>query len=120
MSKKNQKTIIAEETESIGKDVVETVVEEPATEPKMKDNKVKKQKEPKENKKANAKKSQSGEVKRSRIKETFAELKKVTWPSFGKTMKQTGMVLSVVLVFGVVVFGFDLLISYIIKLLSSL
>jgi len=29
VSKKNQKTIIAEETESIGKDVVETVVEEP-------------------------------------------------------------------------------------------
>ena len=24
--------------------------------------------------------------KRSRVKETFAELKKVTWPTFGKTM----------------------------------
>lgn len=116
MSKKNQKTIVTEETES-SKNVVETSENQQSAEPKMKQTKEKKQKD---NKKTNAKKSQSGEVKRSRIKETFAELKKVTWPSFGKTMKQTGMVLSIVLIFGVVVFGFDLLISYIIKVLSSL
>jgi len=35
----------------------------------------------------------------TRIKETFAELKKVHWPSFGKTLKNTGIVLSVVLFF---------------------
>ena len=57
--------------------------------------------------------------KKNRVKETLGELKKVTWPSFGKTMKQTGMVLSLVLVFGVLVLGFDLLISLIINLLSS-
>ena len=57
--------------------------------------------------------------KKSRAKETIGELKKVTWPSFGKTMKQTGMVLSLVLLFGVVVLGIDLLISFIINLLSS-
>lgn len=58
--------------------------------------------------------------KRSRVKETLGELKKVTWPSFGKAMKQTGMVLSIVLVFGVLVLGLDLLISYVITLLSSI
>ena len=57
--------------------------------------------------------------KKSKIKETFGELKKVSWPSFGKTMAQTGMVLLIVLIFGVVVFGIDLLISFIINTLSS-
>lgn len=42
------------------------------------------------------------------IKETFSELKKVTWPSFGEVVKQTGIVLVVVLVFLVVLIGFDL------------
>ena len=38
--------------------------------------------------------------KRGRFfKETFSELKKVTWPSFGTVVKQTGIVLGVVLVF---------------------
>ena len=57
--------------------------------------------------------------KKSRIKETFSELKKVTWPSFGKAMKQTGTVLTIVLVFGLLVLGIDLFISWIITLLSS-
>ena len=58
--------------------------------------------------------------RRSRIKDTFSELKKVSWPSFGKTMKQTGMVLSVVLLFGLLVFGLDTLVNYIIKLILSI
>ena len=41
------------------------------------------------------------------FKETFSELKKVTWPSFGEVVKQTGIVLAVVLVFLVVLIGFD-------------
>lgn len=41
------------------------------------------------------------------IKETFSELKKVTWPSFGEVVKQTGIVLVVVLAFLVVLIGFD-------------
>ena len=41
------------------------------------------------------------------IKETFSELKKVTWPSFGEVVKQTGIVLAVVLAFLVVLIGFD-------------
>ena len=64
-------------------------------------------------------KNAATQPKKSRVKETFGELKKVSWPSFSKTMKQTGMVLSLVLIFGVVVLGIDLLISFIINLLSS-
>lgn len=78
----------------------------------------KSKKESKSSKKASKNNAQNSQ-KKSRAKETIGELKKVSWPSFGKTMKQTGMVLSLVLVFGVVVLGIDLLISFIINLLSS-
>ena len=89
----------------------ETVVAEQVVAPA----KTKKEKPAKKQKKAKVEAAQ----KKSKIKETVGELKKVTWPSFGKTMKQTGMVLSIVLVFGLVVLGIDLLISFIINLLSS-
>ena len=38
-----------------------------------------------------------------KLKETFSELKRVTWPSFGKVVKATCVVLVVVLIFTVVV-----------------
>ena len=38
-----------------------------------------------------------------KMKETFSELKRVTWPSFGKVVKATCVVLVVVLIFTVVV-----------------
>ena len=45
------------------------------------------------------------------LKEKFSgmisELKKVTWPKFGTVVKQTGVVLVVVLVFLVIVTGID-------------
>lgn len=37
-----------------------------------------------------------------KIKEVFSELKKVTWPSFGKIVKSTGAVLAVVIAFLIV------------------
>ena len=37
-----------------------------------------------------------------KIKEVFSELKKVTWPSFGKVVKATGVVISVVVIFLIV------------------
>ena len=37
-----------------------------------------------------------------KIKEVFSELKKVTWPSFGKVVKTTGAVLAVVIAFLIV------------------
>ena len=42
-----------------------------------------------------------------KIKETFSELKRVTWPTFGKALKATGVVLVIVLVFTVVVTGIN-------------
>ena len=38
-----------------------------------------------------------------KLKETFSELKRVTWPGFGKALKATGVVLVIVLVFMVIV-----------------
>lgn len=75
----------------------------------------------KEPKKAKAKKQpKNKEPKRSRTKETMSELKKVSWPSFGKTMKQTGMVISVVVLFMLVVLGFDSLISWLLSLIAKI
>ena len=49
--------------------------------------------------------------KRGRVKETFAELKKVTWPTFGKTVKQTGAVLLVTVFFLVILLVMDQLLG---------
>jgi len=79
-----------------------------------------KQKETKENKKEKKQKAKKdNSLKRSRIKETFGELKKVTWPTFGKTMAQTGMVIAVVVIFGALVFGVDMLLSWLFSLITK-
>ncbi len=54
-----------------------------------------------------------------KIKESFAELKKVTWPTFGQTTKKTFAVIAVVLFFGVVVVAFDYGLSWLYKLITS-
>lgn len=46
------------------------------------------------------------------FKETFSELKKVTWPTFPQVLKQTGVVLLVTLCFLVVLMAMDLLLGY--------
>lgn len=46
------------------------------------------------------------------FKNTGNELKKVTWPKFGTVAKQTGIVLAFVLIFAVVLFGFDKLVTW--------
>lgn len=46
------------------------------------------------------------------LKNTKNELKKVTWPKFGEVVKQTGIVLVVVVVFALVLFGFDRLCAW--------
>ncbi len=40
-----------------------------------------------------------------KLKETFSELKRVSWPSFPKALKATGVVLVVVLFFTVIITG---------------
>ncbi|MGN1259002.1 MAG: preprotein translocase subunit SecE [Christensenellales bacterium] len=97
----------------------ESAVESTETPVEVKVKESKKKDKANTDKKANNKKANK-EPKKSKTKETFAELKKVTWPSFGKTMKQTGMVLSIVLIFGVVVLGINTLLGYLIKLLTNI
>ena len=60
---------------------------------KVKEKKDKKRKEP-------------GKARRW-FKDFFSELKKVTWPSFTKVLKQTGIVLLVTICFLLVMMAFD-------------
>lgn len=46
------------------------------------------------------------------LKDTGNELKKVSWPGFKQVVKQTGIVLVVVIVFALVLFGFDRLCAW--------
>ena len=69
------------------------------------DNNVKQKKEvvkSKKNKKPNIFKRMG-----AKIKDIFSELKKVSWPTFAKILKQTGVVIVVVLIFLVVITAFD-------------
>ena len=63
----------------------------------------------KEAKKAKKKDGKPGFFKRVgiKIRDVFSELKRVTWPTFPKVVKQTGVVLVVVLAFLVVITAFD-------------
>ncbi|MBE7086730.1 MAG: preprotein translocase subunit SecE [Clostridiales bacterium] len=53
-----------------------------------------------------------------KIKDIFSELKKVSWPSFAKVVKQTGIVLVVVLIFLIVITAFDFGLLELLKLVS--
>ena len=55
-----------------------------------------------------------------KLKETFGELKRVTWPTFCKALKATGIVLGIVLAFIVVVTGVNYGFSELLKFLTSL
>ena len=67
-------------------------------------------------KKKKVKKEKKESKPARRFKETGSELKKVTWPTFKETVKKTGVVLGVVIFFGLILFAFD----YILTVLSSL
>ena len=55
----------------------------------------------------------------AKIKETFSELKRVTWPKFGTVVKTTGVVLVFVLAFLVIVTGVDAGLTALLELLTS-
>lgn len=59
------------------------------------------------------KRNQSKPRKTNGIVATFAELKQVSWPTFGQTMKRLAAVLVVSLVFLVVLIGVDSLLGFI-------
>ena len=56
---------------------------------------------------------------KEKFKGMWSELKKVTWPSFGKVVKNTGIVLVVVLIFGVVIAGIDVGLQALLNLLKQ-
>ena len=74
----------------------------------------------KDKKQKKSKPVKNKEPKKSRTKATISELKKVSWPTFGKTMKQTGMVISVVVIFVLVTLGIDSLLSWLLKLITNI
>ena len=54
----------------------------------------------------------------AKFKETFSELKRVTWPSFMTVLKTTGVVIVIVLAFLLVVTGVDALLSLLLGFIS--
>ena len=55
-----------------------------------------------------------------KLKETFSELKRVTWPTFGKALKATCVVIVIVLIFTVVVTGVNYGFTELLKLITDL
>jgi len=54
-----------------------------------------------------------------RVRDLFAELKRVKWPTFPHALKQTGVVLGMVLIFSVVLFGINYGLAELFKLLTK-
>ncbi len=69
---------------------------------------------------SNSNSGKKEKVKKSgKVKATVSELKKVTWPTFGKVVKQTVVVLSVTFIFLLVVIGIDQLLYLLYSLLTK-
>ena len=113
---KNKKAIAKETAEMEKSDEVLTVAKTKKVEKLSKEEK-KAMKQKKQKSKAKAK---NDKPKRNRAKEVVSELKKVNWPSFGKTCKQTGAVLVVVGLFMLAVLGIDTLVAWILSLITKI
>ncbi len=125
MSKKKnlEQEVLISETEETTDAVV--VTDESEVKPAKEEEKVSKNskqenksKDDKSKNKKDKKPKEKGKFKR-KARETMSELKKVTWPSFGEVCKKTGIVLSVVVVFGLVLFGLDALLGFLFGLLTK-
>lgn len=72
------------------------------------------------------KKKEPGRVSRffrkigRKFKEMFSELGKVTWPTFGKVVKNTGIVLVVIIIFLVVISLFDYGLGFLLDLVTEI
>ena len=67
--------------------------------------------------KAKKTKKQNDSPKKNLAKESVAELKKVTWPTFGEVVKNTLIVLGIVIICTAVLFLIDRVLSWIYQLL---
>ena len=85
------------------------------------DNTAKATENKKSNDKAKKKNKKPNIFKRfsAKCKDVISELKKVSWPTFGKVVKQTGVVLAVVIVFLVVITAFDTGLAELLGLLNK-
>lgn len=128
MGKKNKKKVSAQknsaeqnlvENESVvgAENVSENPENENLNEEVVSSKKTKKEEKVSKDKKAKKEKKPS-KVGR-KIKETFSELKKVTWPKFPEVVKRTGIVLAVVVFFTIVLFAFDYILKFLFKLMNS-
>ena len=102
-------------------EVVEPDTEKTSTNEKEKVSKKSKKVENKQSDKKSTSKKNKKEKKGGlgkMIKESVSEVKKVSWPTFGKVAKQTGMVITVVLVCTLILFGMDRLLSWVFSLLT--
>ena len=55
----------------------------------------------------------------AKFKETFSELKRVTWPKFTTVLKTTGVVLVIVFAFLAIITGVDKLLLKLLSLISG-
>ena len=55
-----------------------------------------------------------------RLKETFSELKRVTWPTLPQALKATGVVLVITLIFLILVTGINIGLNELLKFLTGL
>lgn len=122
MSKKNKKKIITAAGNTAVEQDAELIVAESETtevvEVKQSKNDAKVSKDAdKKVKKGKKEKKPSRFVRR--MKETGSELKKVTWPTFPKVVKQTGVVLAIVIFFGLILFAFDYILKIAFKALNN-
>jgi len=92
-----------------------TIVEQQADNSVKSEKVIKESKKDKDNKKAKKNSNKKGVQQRS--KELYSELKKVSWPSFGKVAKTTGVVLLVTVVCTLILFGADRLFYWLFGLL---
>lgn len=94
-------------SKTVDEEVVETEVV--AT----KDDKQQKKMDKKKDKKP-AKEKKPGLFRK--LRESWSELKKVSWPTFASVVKKTGIVILVVLLFTLVLFGIDYGLGWVYKL----
>ena len=100
--------------------MTENVVEQPQVKPEEQKTPKKEKLKAEQTKLKNKKQKEQKQSKLGKhIKATASELKKVAWPTFGSVIKKTGIVLAVVLIFAVVLFGIDRLLSWLFDLLTS-
>ncbi len=81
---------------------------------------VKKQDAPKKSAKKSEKKPNFFVRTGRKIKETFSELKRVTWPSLPQALKSTGVVIVIVLIFLVAITAINYGFSALLQLLTDL